>query len=212
MSEKEYIGSQEHFEDEVNAYYDQKEMRDKYEQQQQQQQQQPQPQPTAEGAEEISKITNSPIGGVHWYRSIISKIKDIGEFLSAETPKEEYLRVWGKELFEGSLELLKIENNPTLQQQPTAEGAEEIHESVDEFLQSKDIWNHPYISDRNNLRGYEVAGLITEFATLHAQKIADKMVSERLRGELIAYEIGGSAYNRTYVEAKINRYLKSREK
>lgn len=37
-------------------------------------------------------------------------------------------------------------------------------DEAEEFLQSKDIWNHPYISDRTNNNGYEVADLMAEFA------------------------------------------------
>ena len=151
--------------------------------------------PPAEGAEAISKITNSPIGSVHWYRSIVSKIKDIGEFLSTETPKEEYLRVWGRELFDGSLELLKIENNPKLQQQPTAEGAEEILEKH---------WNNFSINVKK-----AALKAMQEFATLHAQRIADKMVEERLREELIKYDQyywGGNS------ERDVDAYLKNRKK
>ena len=39
-------------------------------------------------------------------------------------------------------------------------------DEAEEFLQSKDIWNHPYISDRENKNGYEVADLMAEFANL----------------------------------------------
>ena len=68
---------------------------------------------------------------------------------------------------------------------PPAEGAEEIlkpfceRDDAEDFLQTKDIWNHPRISDRTDKESYEVAHLMAEFAqefaTLHAQKIADKM-------------------------------------
>lgn len=34
---------------------------------------------------------------------------------------------------------------------------------ADEFLNTKDIWNHPYISDRTESKGYEVAQLMAEF-------------------------------------------------
>lgn len=37
-------------------------------------------------------------------------------------------------------------------------------DEAEAFLQSKDIWNHPYISDRTNNNGYEVADLMAEFA------------------------------------------------
>ena len=71
---------------------------------------------------------------------------------------------------------------------PPAEGAEEIlkpfceRDDAEDFLQTKDIWNHPRISDRTDKESYEVAHLMAEFAqefaTLHAQKIADKMVED----------------------------------
>lgn len=43
-------------------------------------------------------------------------------------------------------------------------------DEAEEFLQSKDIWNHPYISDRQNKNSYEVADLIAEFANTHKPK------------------------------------------
>jgi hypothetical protein len=197
--------------------------------------------PPAEGAETISKITNSPIGGVHWYRSILSKIKDIGEFLSTETPKEEYLRVWGRELFEGSIELLKIENNPTLKQQPTAEKVAELKDSsgnehhlsqldksrqpviktaegAEEYLHSTPMG---YIYRTNKGRGFEykfdidsVISLMNTFATLHAQKIADKMVEERLREELITYRRWENVFfmGMEDVTSMVDMYLKIGEK
>ena len=50
-----------------------------------------------------------------------------------------------------------------------------------------------------------------EFATLHAQKIADKMVSEKLREELIKYEIHWNFVLRDNAEKVVDEYLKSRE-
>jgi hypothetical protein len=74
---------------------------------------------------------------------------------------------------------------------PPAEGAEEIlkpfceRDDAEDFLQTKDIWNHPRISDRTDKESYEVAHLMAEFAqefaTLHAQQMAEKMVEERLK-------------------------------
>jgi hypothetical protein len=69
-------------------------------------------------------------------------------------------------------------------EQPTAEGAEEILKK--------------YIIYCKNVLAFEgkiwvvkdvIPTAMTEFATLHAQRIADKMVSERLRGKyVLAYE------------------------
>ena len=53
-------------------------------------------------------------------------------------------------------------------------------------------------------------------ATLHAQRIADKMVEERLRGELIAYgkvvRSWGIVIPSDILECSIDEYLKSRER
>ena len=60
---------------------------------------------------------------------------------------------------------------------PPAEGAEEI---LDKYPHSTE---YPSFIHENS-----AIAAMHEFATLHAQKIADKMVSERLREELIAYD------------------------
>ena len=99
---------------------------------------------------------------------------------------------------------------------PPAEGAEEIRREYSE--ESLDFFRS-FIKARKELcaisptETYSLEEAIRkafdEFATLHAQKIADKMVSEWLREELIKYEMEGSAYNEAFVAAKIDRYLKS---
>ena len=61
---------------------------------------------------------------------------------------------------------------------PPAEGAEEILTNLETYYDFKFHW----IERDRMIRAMH------EFATLHAQKIADKMVSERLREELIAYD------------------------
>jgi len=61
---------------------------------------------------------------------------------------------------------------------PPAEGAEEI---LDKYPHSTE---YPSFIHENS-----AIAAMHEFATLHAQKIADKMVSERLRGKfLLAYD------------------------
>ena len=39
-----------------------------------------------------------------------------------------------------------------------------LEEQSEKFLQSKDIWNHPYITDRTESHGYEVRQLLEDFA------------------------------------------------
>ena len=110
--------------------------------------------------------------------------------------------------------------------QPTAEGAEEIIESILESLGDPiNIHNHafeirPYTVDHKTewwifhkevASGEPLAQWLSKFATLHAQKIADKMVSEKLREELIKYEIHWNFVLRDNAEKVVDEYLKSRE-
>ena len=114
--------------------------------------------------------------------------------------------------------------------QPIAEGAEEIIESIVESLGDPIyIHNHvfeirPYTVEHKTEwwifhkevgSGEPLAQWLNKFATLHAQRIADKMVGERLREELIAYDkwatrhLNGSGKIFT-AEGAVDEYLKSR--
>jgi len=112
-------------------------------------------------------------------------------------------------------EFAALQNKP----QPTAEGAEEIKTLVTQWEQFKNErwWNSEAID--------VLAVLINEFslsagyslrhdATLHAQKIADKMVEERLEIELIKYDTWLCSHSDVVISKhyNINEYLKSREK
>ena len=109
---------------------------------------------------------------------------------------------------------------------PPAEGAEEIIDSIVESLGDPiNIHNHafeirPYtvehktewwIFHKEVSSGEPLAQWLSKFATLHAQKIADKMVSEKLREELIKYEIHWNFVLRDNAEKVVDEYLKSRE-
>ncbi len=60
--------------------------------------------------------------------------------------------------------------------QPTAEGAEEILEDIAQTILDK----YPHSSEYPSfIHDNSATAAMIEFATLHAQKIADKMVSER---------------------------------
>lgn len=79
---------------------------------------------------------------------------------------------------------------------PPAEGAEHDHQHdhpLDHLEGAEEITAKKYLSDHGygsgtNYSSVLVAALMTEFATLHAQRLAEKMVEEKLRGELIAYD------------------------
>ena len=96
------------------------------------------------------------------------------------------------------------------QQQPTAEGAEEILRGIIE-----EIWGKPtpwdVFEDPNYKITFADAKVIAEkFATLHAQKIAEKMVSERLREELIKFGTA-TGWAVDIITVVVDEYLKSRE-
>ena len=113
--------------------------------------------------------------------------------------------------------------------QPTAEGAEEIIESIVESLGDPIyVHNHvfeirPYtvehktewwIFHKEAGSGEPLAQWLNKFATLHAQQIAEKMVEEKLREELIAYVkwYGSFSYENLTDEMLVDEYLKSIEK
>ena len=127
------------------------------------------------------------------------------------------------------------------QQQPTAEGAEEIKQAIcDEIQKSLNgaKLKHIFTDDEDAMplvdwlsigdtiaEGQEeIENLVEQiyfdmdswplFATLHAQKIADKMVSERLREELIkllADEQVKFTYGVIDDDEIVDKYLKSRD-
>ena len=93
--------------------------------------------------------------------------------------------------------------NPGL---PPAEGAEEI---LDKHSRYHPVTNLVYSED--------VLSAMNEFATLHAQRLAEKMVEEKLKEELIAYDKWvGEKYIDNYrhetAPAIVDEYLKSRER
>ena len=71
------------------------------------------------------------------------------------------------------------------QPQPTAEGAEEIIDDAETILHSHPylkVWTETLFDSEMKVCSIEQAlWAIEKAATLHAQKIADKMVEERLR-------------------------------
>jgi hypothetical protein len=76
-----------------------------------------------------------------------------------------------------------------IQQQPTAEGAEEIQILLKDFYYHMDEWMHIDNADDFDVEiNSWVKNNINRFAALHAQKIADKMVDGRLnKWEFISF-------------------------
>ena len=89
---------------------------------------------------------------------------------------------------------------------PPAGGAEEILTNLETYYDFKFHW----IERDRMIRAMH------EFATLHAQKIADKMVGERLREELMTYDkfLSNTYWGISHItkrEEAVDEYLKSRE-
>ena len=135
-----------------------------------------------------------------------------GEIISPEKAADLYLAEHPLPPAEGAKkvqwsgygELGNISQKPL---QPTAEGAEE-------FLRRHNISGHDFVY----ATGFEnMVGLLDEFAALYAQQIADKMVGERLRKELMTYDkfLSNTYWGISHItkrEEAVNEYLKSREK
>jgi len=104
----------------------------------------------------------------------------------------------------GLLQGIRDVVNSFMKPQPTAEGAEEILAKI------------PFVI-KHNVKCYEhedVIAAMQEFATLHAQRIAEKMVWEKLREELIRFDAwgyGSFTENKAIID-DVDEYLKSREK
>ena len=166
------------------------------------------PLPPAEGTEEgnlnLDSITYSDL----------PLPKSSSQELANVTARLKLQLDFNKKLLDRNAEMRAI-----LDKQPTAEGAEEIlceRDDAEDFLQTKDIWNHPRISDRTDKESYEVADLMAEcaqeFATLHAQKIADKMVEKRLKAELNLFATFFNEQGSAYITFNlIIEYLKNRD-
>lgn len=199
--------------------------------------------PPAEGAEKSClncRFHNSPTyhdkmwcrdcQQFNHYEAIKSMAKSaeaiLHEHIDKQSMDELSVNVW-PDMLEAMTEFAASQRQP----QPTAEGAEEILESIVESLgEPINIHNHifeirPYtvehktewwIFHKEVASGEPLAQWLDKFATLHAQKIADKKVSERLREELIAYgkvlRSWGIAIPSDILECSIDEYLKTREK
>ncbi len=98
--------------------------------------------------------------------------------------------------------------------QPTAEGAEEILEKYG----FKIICHKEDADAINDIFVQPIVAAMQEFATLHAQRIADKMVSERLKEELGLYNdwlngAAGKYLTSPYIDEYLTSeyYLKTRD-
>jgi hypothetical protein len=157
------------------------------------------PLPPAEGAEEItatSYIRNT--WGEAWLRNMWEAgdvISALGEFAALQNNPQPTA---GGAEDDGMMFTISEDGINPLDDEPTAEGAEEILASLVESLGEPDnsVTDHSYQIRPLTVEGKRewwmfhngvgsgepLAQWLSKFATLHAQKIADKMVEERLRG------------------------------
>ena len=54
----------------------------------------------------VGTLTNSPIGSSHWFSTILSYIKDIGEFMQNHELTDDQRKTWGEVLVKYSQHLL----------------------------------------------------------------------------------------------------------
>ena len=132
---------------------------------------------------------------------------------AAEEMKREELIAYDKWLTRrkwGTGEIISPEKAADLylaeQPLPPAEGAEEILTNLETYYDFKFHW----IERDRMIRAMH------EFATLHAQKIADKMVEEMLREELMTYDkfLSNTYWGISHItkrEEAVDEYLKSRD-
>lgn len=178
------------------------------------------PLPPAEGAEAIKQALcddiKKSLNGAYLDKIFDSEQNSLPlvDYLSAAIPGNTIAS--GKKEIENIVEQIYFDMEEwqslaLLQQQPTVEGAEEILEKgwQKQFQYESDGWKFSHFHD-THLQW--VIAAMQEFATLHAQRIAEKMVSERLRGELIAYEEHEYFTRHEFAEITIDEYLKTREK
>jgi hypothetical protein len=97
-----------------------------------------------------------------------------------------------------------------LQQQPTAESAEEIHKQAKKTLFC--LYEATRLGEPMAVEITIIENSLNEFAALHAQRLADKMVEERMREELIKYDMEAYYASRGHSERFVDDYLQSREK
>ena len=94
---------------------------------------------------------------------------------------------------------------------PPAEGAEEI---LKKHMNGRAVQEY---KEELFIEYNTVVAAMQEFASLHAQRLAEKMVSERLREELIAYDkfLSNTYWGVGHIvkrDEAVDEYLKSRER
>jgi hypothetical protein len=99
------------------------------------------------------------------------------------------------------------------QQQPTAEGAEEIEAELRGYARDIVRLHKPIMEVNPQLAMDSIGNDLVKMFNRLAQRIAEKMVSERLREELIRYIkwYGGFNYENMTDEMLVNEYLKTRD-
>lgn len=146
-----------------------------------------QQQPTAEGAEQLADLKQ-------YMTNLLYYVAD-----PANVPADQ-LDHWVEEMVNGIDEYFKSK-------QPTAEGAEEI---LTKHLGS-------LMPLKYGVKYNKMIDAMQDFATLHAQRIAEKMVEERLMEELIGYDkfLSNTYWGISHIikrDEAVDEYLKSRER
>ena len=80
---------------------------------------------------------------------------------------------------------------------------------AEEFLNSKDIWNHPRVSNRDETQSYDLAELLKEFADEQLRLRIVTQQSELLTGFVRFERLQDYKYKLLPLSEKIKKYIAS---
>jgi hypothetical protein len=146
----------------------------------------------------IADITNAPLPPAEGAEAIVKKYEDEYDFKFHWVQRDRVIRMM---------------REFAAQQQPTAEGAEEIEAELRGYARDIVRLHKPIMEVNPQLAMDSIGNDLVKMFNRLAQRLADKMVSERLREELIRYIkwYGGFNYENMTDEMLVNEYLKSRD-
>jgi hypothetical protein len=149
----------------------------------------------AELSERLAKLSLPPAEGAE---AIVKKYEDEYDFKFHWVQRDRVIRMM---------------REFAAQQQPTAEGAEEIEAELRGYARDIVRLHKPIMEVNPQLAMDSIGNDLVKMFNRLAQRIAEKMVSERLREELIRYIkwYGGFNYENMTDEMLVNEYLKTRD-
>lgn len=92
-------------------------------------------------------LSNSPIGSHHWFATLMGQILRVGEFLKDKSPDEEHVRIWGKNVYDNSRQIIEWWNSreqPKDNNVPQLKTSEPMSATMDSlhYLKQRGYKNH----------------------------------------------------------------------